>query len=57
MLSTMKADNPKTVRPVNMLCAGIRIPNKAISPIPTNADVLKNYSIVQVAISEMPLIF
>jgi len=31
MLSTMKADNPKTVRPVNMLCAGIRIPNKAIS--------------------------
>jgi len=53
----MKADNPKTVRPVNMLCAGIRIPNKAISPIPTNADVLKNYSIVQVAISEIPLIF
>ena len=57
MPSAKSADNPKTVRTINKLSDGTSIPNKAISAIPTIAEVLEGYSTVQVAISAMPLIF
>ena len=57
MTNAKSADDPKTVRTINMFSDGTSIPNNAISAIPTIAEALEDYSTVQVAISAMPPIF
>lgn len=57
MPSAKSADNPKTVRTINMLSDGTSIPNKAISAIPTIAEVLAEYSMVPVSMFLMLPIF